>query len=296
MQKWHYLVLIKDLSEPISIKEYLKKHLLIPKHFIYPLRREKRVLVNQKYITMNSLVNNGDEIELTFIKDDFTLPVQNLIADDSHSIDVLYEDDDILVVNKPAGYKTHPNQPGEVNTVLNFCEAYLNEKNQHAYMIHRLDQQTSGALIVGKNPVVVPILVRLIKDKVINRIYTAVVNGQFKQLNGVIESPIGLDPDDKRKRKIDGINPLSAKTAYRVLSTTEQHSIVQLKLFTGRTHQLRVHLASINHPIVGDPLYGQNLNNQQMLLHSTQLHLVRPFYFDTININAPLPNQFNQYT
>ncbi|MCT6858346.1 MAG: pseudouridine synthase, partial [Apilactobacillus sp.] len=180
MQKWHYQVPIKGLSKPTSIKEYLKKHLLIPKHFIYPLRREKRVLVNQEYITMNSLVQNGDEIDLTFIEDDFALPVQNLIADDSNSIDVLYEDEDILVVNKPAGYKTHPNQPGELNTVLNFCEAYLNGKNQHAYMIHRLDQQTSGALIVGKNPVVVPILVRLIKDKVINRIYTAAVDGQFK--------------------------------------------------------------------------------------------------------------------
>lgn len=295
MQKWHYHVLIKGLSHPISIKEYLKKHLLIPKHFIYPLRRQKRVLVNQKYITMNSLVNNDDEIDLTFTEDDFTLPVQNLIADDSHSIDVLYEDNDILVMNKPAGYKTHPNQPGEVNTVLNFCESYLNKKNQHAYMIHRLDQQTSGALIVGKNPVVVPILVRLIKDKVINRIYTAVVNGQFEQLDGVIENPIGLDPNDKRKRKIDGVNFQSAKTAYQVLSTTEQHSIVQLKLFTGRTHQLRVHLSSINHPIVGDPLYGQNSASQQMLLHSTQLHLVRPFYFNTIDINAPLPHQFNQY-
>lgn len=295
MQKWHYQVLIRNLSEPVSIKEYLKQQLLIPKHFIYPLRKHHRVLVNQKYITMNSLVNNGDQIDLTFIEDDFALPVQNLIADNHHSIEILYEDADILVVNKPAGYKTHPNQPGETNTILNFCEGYLNHKNQHAYMIHRLDQQTSGALIVGKNPVVVPILVRLIKDKRIQRMYTAVVNNPFHYHSGTINSAIGLDPLDKRKRKINGINPQSAKTDYQVLCTTTHHSVVQLKLYTGRTHQLRVHLASINHPIVGDPLYEPHLSNPKMLLHSTQLHLIRPFYFDSIDINAPLPPEFNFY-
>ncbi len=295
MQKWEYKLHVSGINAETSLREYLQKKLLIPKHLIFTLRTNERVLVNNKYLPMNFPIKNGDELHLTFIEADFSLPVQNLVPDDSVKPEVLYEDDDLLVVNKPRGFKTHPNQPGETNTLLNFCEAYLNESNQHAFMIHRLDQFTSGAIIVGKNPAVVPILVRLIKDKVIHRNYLAWVDGTFESMSGTIDKAIGFDQDDKRKRKIDGVKPLNAKTDYLVKSTTDDHSLVELSLHTGRTHQLRVHLSSIGHPIVGDPLYNPNSDNDEMLLHSWKLTLIRPYYMDKIEVQSPLPNSFNKF-
>lgn len=295
MQKWEYKLIVSNANEETSLREYLQKQLLIPKHLIFSLRTNERVLVNDKYLPMNFAIKNGDEIHLTFVEDDFSLPVQNLIPDDSIKPDILYEDDDLLVVNKPRGFKTHPNQPGEKNTLLNFCEAYLNHANQHAFMIHRLDQFTSGAIIVGKNPAVVPILVRLIKDKTIRRNYLAWTDGIFNTPTGTIDKAIGFDPDDKRKRKIDGIKPLQAKTNYLVKSTTKEHSLVELSLHTGRTHQLRVHLASISHPIVGDPLYNHNSDSDEMLLHSWKLTLIRPYHMDQIEIESPLPDSFQKF-
>ncbi|MBC6388575.1 RluA family pseudouridine synthase [Lactobacillus kunkeei] len=295
MQKWEYKLTVSEIDEETSLREYLKKRLLIPKHLIFTLRTNERVLVNNKYLPMNFAIKDGDKIHITFIEDDFSLPVQNLVPDDSVKPDILYEDADLLVVNKPHGFKTHPNQPGETNTLLNFCEAYLNKTNQHAFMIHRLDQFTSGAIIVGKNPAVVPILVRLIKDKIIHRNYLAWVDGIITPPTGTIDKPIGFDPDDKRKRKIDEVKPLQAKTDYMVQSTTADHSLVELSLHTGRTHQLRVHLSSIGHPIVGDPLYNPNSVNVDMLLHSWKLTLIRPYYMDEIEIKSPLPDSFKKF-
>ncbi|CAI2557780.1 Ribosomal large subunit pseudouridine synthase D [Apilactobacillus kunkeei] len=295
MQKWEYTLNISGINAETSLREYLQKKLLIPKHLIFTLRTNERVLVNNKYLPMNFPIKNGDELHLSFIESDFSLPVQNLIPDNSIKMEILYEDDDLLVVNKPRGFKTHPNQPGETNTLLNFCEAYLNDSNQHAFMIHRLDQFTSGAIIVGKNPAVVPILVRLIKDKIIRRNYLAWTDGIINPPSGTIEKAIGFDPNDKRKRKIDGIKPLNAKTDYLVKSTTNNHSLVELSLHTGRTHQLRVHLASVGHPIMGDPLYNPNSDNDEMLLHSWELTLIRPYYMDQIEIKSPLPDSFKKF-
>ncbi|MGQ2282805.1 RluA family pseudouridine synthase [Apilactobacillus kunkeei] len=295
MRKWEYKLKISDIKTNTSLRDYLQKQLLIPKHLIFSLRTNERVLVNGKYLPMNFVIKKGDIIDIIFIESDFSLPVQKLIPDNSIKLEILYEDNDILVVNKPRGFKTHPNQPGETNTLLNFCEAYLNDSNQHAFMIHRLDQFTSGAIIVGKNPAVVPILVRLIKDKIIHRNYLAWTDGIIKPASGTIEKAIGFDPDDKRKRKIDGIKPLNSQTDYLVKSTTNNHSLVELSLHTGRTHQIRVHLASVGHPIVGDPLYNPNSDNDEMLLHSWKLTLIRPYYMDQIEIKSPLPDSFKKF-
>ncbi|CAI2620135.1 hypothetical protein AKUH3B202X_01690 [Apilactobacillus kunkeei] len=295
MKKWEYKLNISGINAETSLREYLQKKLLIPKHLIFTLRTNERVLVNKKYLPMNFPIKNGDKLHLSFIESDFSLPVQNLIPDNSIKLEILYEDDDLLVVNKPRGFKTHPNQPGETNTLLNFCESYLNQTNQHAFMIHRLDQFTSGAIIVGKNPAVVPILVRLIKDKVIHRNYLAWTDCIINPASGTIEKAIGFDPEDKRKRKINGSKPLPAKTDYMVQSTTNDHSLVELSLHTGRTHQLRVHLASIRHPIVGDPLYNPNSDNDDMLLHSWKLTLIRPYYMDQIEIKSTPPDSFEKF-
>lgn len=292
MHKWTYQIIVQNLKSTISIREYLSQYLLIPKHLIFSLRKNKRVTVNKKYLPMNFTVKNDDHIKITFIDNDFNLPTQNLLPDNSQSIKILFENNDLLVVNKKRGIKTHPNKPQEIGTLLNFCEGYLNKFNQHAYMIHRLDQETSGAIIVGKNPAVVPILVRLIKKKTIHRTYLAWVNGIFHQKMGKINLPIGYDQTDKRKRKINGPNAKKALTEYQVIKEYKNKSLVEINIQTGRTHQIRVHMQAMGHPIIGDPLYNEKNNVDNMLLHSWKLKLITPYYMQTKIIVSPIPKEF----
>ena len=178
---------------------------------------------------------------------------------------VLFENRDLLVVNKPRGQKSHPNEEGETGTVMNDVAGYLAGSNDGAYMVHRLDLQTSGAMIVAKNPIVVPVLNRLIADGLIHREYVAVVEGRLEGI-GCWDWPIGRDPEDPRWRAVDGLHAQPARTYYRSLAANDQRSLVQLRLATGRTHQLRVHLAHSGHPIVGDPIYNR-ASAERMLLH-----------------------------
>ncbi|MCK8624956.1 RluA family pseudouridine synthase [Apilactobacillus xinyiensis] len=283
MNTWSYHLTVKSNKE-INIKDYLSKKLLIPKHLIYSLRKDKRILVNQKYLPMNFNIKNSDKLSLKFQDSDFNLPIQNILPDESRTIPIVYENDDLIVVNKPKGIKTHPNYKFEKGTLLNFIEAYLNQKNQHAYMIHRLDKETSGLIIIGKNPAVVPILIRLIKDKAIKRCYLAWVEGVVTKKRGVINQPIGLDSRDPRKRKINGANAKNALTKYKVITTKNNKSLLALELETGRTHQIRVHLSSIHHPIIGDPLYNSNKYDCRMFLHAWKLKLILPFSMKSISI------------
>ncbi|WP_105956590.1 RluA family pseudouridine synthase [Apilactobacillus quenuiae] len=293
MHKWQYQLIVKNVISPVSVRKYLSNYLLIPKHLIFSLRKNKRITVNGKYLPMNFNVKNNDHIEILFTANDFKLPVQNLLPDNSQKIKILFENKDLLVVNKKRGIKTHPNSPNETGTLLNFCESYLNKSKQHAYMIHRLDQETSGAIIVGKNPAVVPILVKLIKDKIIHRTYLAWVDGKFKQKSGIINLPIGLDITDKRKRQVNGTHAKKALTKYNVLKEYRNSSLVEINIQTGRTHQIRVHMNKIGHPIIGDPLYNENNSTGNMLLHSWKLKLIIPYYMNNKVIESPIPAEFN---
>ncbi|WP_353486023.1 RluA family pseudouridine synthase [Apilactobacillus xinyiensis] len=283
MNTWSYHLTVKSNKE-INIKDYLSKKLLIPKHLIYSLRKDERILVNQKYLPMNFNVKNSDKLSLKFQDSDFNLPIQNILPDESRTIPIVYENDDLIVVNKPKGIKTHPNYKLEKGTLMNFIEAYLSQKNQHAYMIHRLDKETSGLIIIGKNPAAVPILIRLIKDKAIKRCYLAWVEGVVTKKRGVINQPIGLDSHDPRKRKINGVKAKNALTKYKLITTKNNKSLLALELETGRTHQIRVHLSSIHHPIIGDPLYNSNNYDCRMFLHAWKLKLILPFSMKSISI------------
>ncbi|MCL0330205.1 RluA family pseudouridine synthase [Apilactobacillus xinyiensis] len=283
MNTWSYHLTVKSNKE-INIKDYLSKKLLIPKHLIYSLRKDERILVNQKYLPMNFNVKNSDKLSLKFQDSDFNLPIQNILPDESRTIPIVYENDDLIVVNKPKGIKTHPNYKLEKGTLMNFIEAYLSQKNQHAYMIHRLDKETSGLIIIGKNPAAVPILIRLIKDKAIKRCYLAWVEGVVTKKRGVINQPIGLDSHDPRKRKINGVKAKNALTKYKLINTKNNKSLLALELETGRTHQIRVHLSSIHHPIIGDPLYNSNNYDCRMFLHAWKLKLILPFSMKSISI------------
>ncbi|MDN4847631.1 RluA family pseudouridine synthase [Ligilactobacillus salivarius] len=279
----------------ISLRALLSEKWLLPRKFIHFLRIRENVKINDNYYPMNTIVQGNQKIELIFEGDEFRTATSNYIVDKGRKIPIIFENEDLLVVNKPQGIKSHPNQPYETGTLMNYIAGYLDVKDEHPYMVHRLDMLTSGAMIVAKNPVVVPILTRLISMHTIKRDYLAVTEGIFDQKEGVIDLPIGKDENDKRKRKVDGIGALPARTHYQVIKEFGNNSVVYLRLETGRTHQLRVHLSAMGHPIVGDVLYNHVSEEKHMMLHGYKQKLTLPFSMRELEIKADIPKYFTNY-
>jgi 23S rRNA pseudouridine1911/1915/1917 synthase len=274
MKNYYYELTYPLTWQPITVKQVLQR-LLIPRKWCHYLRIERNVQVNHAYRSFNQLVQPGDQISLLLTHVDSH---QQAYPASGRLPKVLYEDQDILVIDKPARQKTHPNL-FETNTALNDCATYL----QHPpFIVHRLDMLTQGCLLVAKNPAVVPILVRELARKELQRFYLAEVDvNQPLPDQGVINLPIGQDPTDQRKRMVrqDG---LSATTNFKVKTRlTEQHrAILKLNLETGRTHQIRVHLASQGWLIIGDPLYNkQAKTGEQLGLTAYALIFRQPFAF-----------------
>lgn len=274
----------------ISLRELLHDQWLLPKRFIHYLRSRRQVLVNGNYHSVNTIVYPDDQITLLFQGDEFRNPNNNqYIPTQKPQLEVLFENRDLIVVNKPRGQKSHPNEENETGTLMNDVAGYLADQ---AYMVHRIDLETSGAVIVAKNPIVVPILDRLISQGEIHREYLAVVEGKLSG-SGEWNWPIGNDPSDPWRRMVNGENAQPAQTYFNVLSNTTEKSLVSLRLGTGRTHQLRVHLAHSGHPIVGDPIYNPQ-STMRMLLHGYRQRLVLPFKNKKLTVEAPIPHYFAQ--
>lgn len=274
------------------LRTLLEQTWWLPHRFVHYLRVRRQVLVNGQYQSMNQRVAAGAHVRLQFNGDEFRTATSNYLPTPNAQPTILFENRDVLVINKPAGQKSHPNQPGETGTALNAVAGYLaNQPQTGAFMVHRLDQATSGAMLVAKNPVVVPILDRYLSAGLMHRAYVAVVAGHFPTPRGELTWPIGRDPRDRRKRQVNGVNAQPAQTTYQVVATTATTSLVYLTLHTGRTHQLRVHLAYSGHPIVGDPLYAPG-GGPRMLLHGVKQDLVLPFSKQKLTIWAPLPTAF----
>ena len=274
MTTYHYsLTYPKDYLQ-ISVDKLMRK-LLIPRKWRHFLRTENKILINGKYLPLNFSVKAGDKIDIYLNQvesEQQTYPASNKLPE------IIYEDSDVLVINKPAGQKTHPNL-NETNTALNDCATYL---GYSPYIVHRLDMLTNGLLLVAKNPAVVPILNRQLTNKTLHREYLAWVNksSTLKQ-SGTISLPIGHDPNDQRKRMVreDGQKAL---THYKIIEEHDDKVLLKLTLETGRTHQIRVHLAALNAPIIGDPLYNFNYHDGEKLqLTAYQLTFMRPFKFES---------------
>lgn len=295
MTKWTSQYSVPAALSGVTVRQLLSAW-LIPKRMQHDLRVNHDVVVNGQYRPYSMLVHTGDQVTLTVRAENLGTPTQSYLPDDHDCLPILYENNDVLVVNKPSGIKSHPNRPDESGTVMNFLTAQLANTNQTPAMVHRLDMATSGAMIVAKTPLVVPILDRLIADKRITRTYQAWVAGHFEQSAGQFNDLIGRDPDDRRKRRVNGDHAQTAQTDYHVLKTTATASLVELTLGTGRTHQLRVHLAAHGHAILGDPLYAPAkalLAAPRLMLHASQLHLLLPLDETDVVITAPVPSDFS---
>lgn len=292
---WTYVRTLPATFTPRPIRQLLTDWRL-PSHLVHSLRVAQRVLVNDTYYSMNQLVHPGDRVTLTFRPTDFAHPFPDVAPDSAATVAVLYETADLIVINKTRGSKTHPNQPWERGTTLNHVAAYLGDQQPGPYILSRLDQETTGALLMTKTPAVVPIMVRHIADKVVQRTYLAWVHGRLTG-EGTFDAPIGRDLTDKRKRQINGEHAQRAITHYAVVDHRSDATLVKLWLETGRTHQLRVHLAASGHPLIGDPLYGP-ASSDRLRLHCWQLQFPQPFTLNDplVTVTAPVPADFDQFT
>ncbi|WP_367295016.1 RluA family pseudouridine synthase [Levilactobacillus yonginensis] len=212
-------------------------------------------------------------------------------------LDIVYEDDDVIVVNKPQGMVVHP-APGHpdqtlVNALLYHSPLSSINGTLRPGIVHRIDKDTSGLLMVAKNDHAHHSLSEQLQAKTNLREYVAIVHGNFKEENGVINAPLGRSPKDRKKQAIvaDG---RPAVTHFRVLERYGDYSLVACRLETGRTHQIRVHMAYINHPVAGDPLYGpkKTLKGAGQFLHAKELGFKQPTTGEQLDFTAPVPANF----
>lgn len=273
----------QENNEVLTIRDLLKKW-LIPKKWQHFFRIQQDVLINGQYQSFNTIVKNLDVITLKF---DFPPRSDQHYLPGHDPVDVVYEDDDIIVVNKPAGKKSHPNRKTEDDSLMNDVETYLTDG--HPYMVHRIDMETSGLVLISKTPYLVPIFNRQLSSKTLHREYLALVDLDHPiEQTGEINLPLGQDPNDVRKRMVrpDGLNAI---TEYQVLKKNDHYALLQLNLLTGRTHQLRVHLAHNHWPIVNDPLYNPHKKTGKLLLFAHKLTFQVPFGQKSKIISAKLP-------
>ena len=255
------------------------------------------VTVNQKAVSKSYKVSKGERV--TVLVPD---PQPDEALPENIPLDIVYEDDDLLVVNKPKGMVVHP-APGNysgtlVNALLHHCGNSLSGIGGviRPGIVHRIDKDTSGLLMVAKNDKAHVFLAEQIKNHTFTREYATVVYGRVKDLQGTVDAPIGRHPVDRKKQAVTAKNSKNAITHYRVVEEFRGYTRLQCKLETGRTHQIRVHLAYIGHPVCGDAVYGGRLAEKSGLqgqcLHAQKLGFVHPTTGKYMEFESPLPTYF----
>ena len=268
----------------------------LSRSYIQKCIKENHVLVNQKPQKASYRLKVDDEIV-------FSIPeaVEPAIEAEDIPLAVLYEDEDVLVVNKPKGMVVHP-APGHysgtlVNAVLYHCRGCLSGINgvMRPGIVHRIDQDTTGSLIVCKNDHAHKLIAAQLKEHTITRRYRAIVHGVLLQDSGVIDAPIGRDPKDRKRMAVNEQNGKPAVTHYTVLQRFREYTYIECRLETGRTHQIRVHLASTGHPLLGDTVYCSRKEPYRLegqTLHAMVIGFTHPTDGRYVEVTAPLPAYF----
>lgn len=268
----------------------------LSRSYIQKVIKDGNVFVNDAAVRANYRVKVDDRVR-------FVIPdsVEPDIPAQDIPLDVLYEDKDLLIVNKPKGMVVHP-APGHyegtlVNAIMYHCKGGLSGINgvMRPGIVHRIDKDTTGSIIVCKNDEAHNAVAKLLKAHDITRKYRAVVHGNVKDARGTVDAPIGRHPVDRKKMAINERNGKRAVTHYSVLERFGQYTYIECELETGRTHQIRVHMASIGHPLLGDAVYSgrkQPFRLEGQVLHAMTIGFVHPGSGAYVEFEAPLPAYF----
>ena len=273
-------------DENLTLKEVLLDKLNFSVRGLSKMKRYKTVKVNKKYISPSEKVKKGDLIEVDITEEMADFNPQNL------NLEILYDDFDIIMVNKPPFMVVHPTKSHFENTIANGVTHYINEQKEKVKIrfVNRLDMNTSGLVIVAKNPYAQFVLSSDMKEDKVEKVYIAVVKGIVKEDSGTIDAPIYRPTDDSVKRIVDERGQASV-THYEVIERLNDATVLKLRLETGRTHQIRVHLNHIGQGIIGDELYGytnEELINRQAL-HAYSLKFKQPRTREDLHFTASLP-------
>jgi len=262
------------------------------------LLEQGHVTVSGRPAGKNYRLSGGEQVELELPE-----AVEVDIIPQNIPLDVVYEDDDVIVVNKPVGMVVHP-APGHpdgtlVNALLHHCGSSLSGINGELRpgIVHRIDRDTSGLIIAAKNDAAHLSLAAQLQDHTLARTYAAVAVGGFKEDEGTVDAPIGRHPVDRKKMAIDRKNGREAVTHWSVLERYSGYTLIECRLETGRTHQIRVHMASIGHPLLGDVVYGAKKPYPGLAgqcLHARKLKFIHPTTGDPVELECPLPDWFEQ--
>ena len=290
------LLVIHCDSDGVRVDSYLGSALDgLSRSYIQKLIGEEKVKVNGAVIhSKKMLLSIGDILEVAVPEPE----MPGIIAEDI-PLDIVYEDEDLLIVNKPQGMVVHP-APGNytgtlVNALMNVSDRLSSINGViRPGIVHRIDKDTSGLLMIAKNDVAHESLARQLKEKTTVREYIAIVNGRVGNDKGTIDAPLARHNVDRKKMSIQ-FGGRNAVTHYEVLERYKYHTLVKLVLETGRTHQIRVHMASIGHPILGDPVYGvksERVKHVGQALHAKKIGFIHPRTNEMMVFDSDLPEYF----
>lgn len=278
---------VKEDLPKVKLRDYLKYNHDLSTRLIKKAGMEKRILVNEEIKKLNYIVTKGD-----YIKIDLNREENQNIDPQNIPIDIVYEDEDIIVVNKPPYMVVHPTKSHRDGTLANGVLYHFKEQGEDCIvrLVSRLDMDTSGLVIIAKNQHSHMFLSKEMSTNSVEKIYLAIVHGRLKEKCGTINKSIGRPSLESIKREVmeDGQNSI---THYEVLEEYEEASLVKLKLETGRTHQIRVHLSYMGNPIYGDSLYGREDDNfiMRQALHAHKLKFIHPKTKKEITLESPIP-------
>lgn len=259
------------------------------------------VSVNGKAVSKNYKLKSDDKVEYLPLE-----PVSLTVEPQNIPLDIVFEDDDLLVVNKPKGMVVHP-APGNyentlVNALMYHCKDSLSGINGvlRPGIVHRIDKNTSGLLIVAKNDFAHKGLAEQIKEHSFTREYRAICIGHLKQEEGTVVAPIGRSTNDRKKMAVTDKNSKNAVTHYKVLEQLNGYDYLRLRLETGRTHQIRVHMAYLGHPLAGDDVYGKPRNTEEQrlcgqCLHAGLIGFIHPRSGEYVEFSTELPEYFSRF-
>ena len=275
----------------MRLDEYIKTKYDMSRSKAQKLNDDNLILVNGEHKNNSYIVEEKDVIELIENKE----YVPSKFKGENIPLDIVYEDEDIVIINKASGMVVHPASGNYENTLVNalIYRYNLDDTNVRSGIVHRIDKDTSGLVIVAKNDKTLELLTEMFKNKEIKKTYLAIVDGVINNKSGTINAPITRDTKDRKKMMV-GKDGKKSITHFYVLKNFKNNTYISLNLETGRTHQIRVHMAYIGHPVTNDKVYGKEKTSFGQYLHASKLEFIHPITKKEIIVEAPLPIEFEE--